>query len=59
MQTVDVQLTIVGGGGVLDPFDGRFLFNSTRSRWSGMQTGIIPADEATYLMARTIGTTVP
>ena len=50
----------VGGGGVLDLFDVRYLFNSTRSKWTGVMTGItVPADGAFYLSARTIGTTVP
>jgi hypothetical protein len=50
----------VNGGGALDFFDGRYIFNSTRSRWTGIMTGIVaPADGATYLSARTVGTTVP
>jgi hypothetical protein len=51
---------VSGGGPVLDFFDWRYLFNSTRSRWTGAQTGIVaPADGATYLMARVIGTATP
>ena len=49
-----------GGGPVLDLFDGRYLFNTTRSRWTGAVTGIVaPADGAIYLMARTVGATTP
>ena len=51
---------VSGGGPTLDFFDGRYLFNSIRSQWTGIQTGIIaPADGATYLMARVIGTSTP
>jgi len=51
---------VSGGGPTLDFFDGRYIFNSTRSRWTGAQTGIIaPADGATYFMARTTGVTTP
>ncbi|MGH7618307.1 MAG: hypothetical protein ACREPM_13875 [Gemmatimonadaceae bacterium] len=51
---------VSGGGPVLDFYDGRYLFNSTRDRWTGAQTGIVPpADGATYLMARAIGTATP
>lgn len=49
-----------GGGPVLDLSDDRFLFNSTRSRWTGAQTGVTaPADGAVYLMGRAIGNTIP
>jgi hypothetical protein len=48
------------GGGALDWFDGRYLFNSMRSRWTGIMTGIVaPADGATYLFARATGTMTP
>ncbi|MGQ0650520.1 MAG: hypothetical protein ACT4P7_23520 [Gemmatimonadaceae bacterium] len=51
---------VSGGGPTLDFFDGRYIFNSTRSRWAGALTGIqAPADGATYLMARTVGATIP
>jgi hypothetical protein len=51
---------VSGGGPVLDFFDGRYLFNSTRSRWTGALTGVVaPADGATYLLARTVGVTTP
>lgn len=49
-----------GGGPVLDFFDVRYIFNATRSRWTGALTGVqAPADGATYLMARTVGVTTP
>lgn len=49
-----------GGGPVLDFFDARYLFNSTRSRWAGALTGVTPpADGATYLMGRTTGNSTP
>jgi hypothetical protein len=51
---------VSGGGPVLDYYDVRYIFNSTRSRWTGAQTGIVaPAEGATYLMARVIGTATP
>lgn len=51
---------VSGGGPTLDFFDGRYIFNSTRSRWTGIMTGIVaPADGATYLMARTVGSATP
>lgn len=51
---------VSGGGPVLDFYDGRYIFNSTHSRWTGAQTGIVaPADGATYLMGRVIGTATP
>ncbi len=49
-----------GGGPVLDLFDGRYLFNTTRSRWTGIGTGItLPADAATYYSARVTGNSTP
>jgi hypothetical protein len=57
---VPVQWWANGGGPVLDYFDVRYIFNSTRSRWTGALTGITaPADGATYVMARTTGTATP
>jgi hypothetical protein len=51
---------VSGGGPVLDFYDVRYIFNSTRSRWTGAQTGVVaPVDGATYLMARAIGNTTP
>lgn len=55
-----VQWWASGGGPTLDYFDGRYQFNSMRSLWTGIMTGItLPADGATYLFARTTGTAVP
>jgi hypothetical protein len=55
-----VQWWASGGGPTLDYFDGRYLFNSIRSRWTGILTGITPpADGATYLFARATGTATP
>ena len=51
---------VSGGGPTLDFFDGRYLFNTTRSRWTGIMTGIVaPTDGAVFLSARTVGTAVP
>jgi hypothetical protein len=51
---------VSGGGPVLDYYDTRYIFNTTRSRWTGAQTGIVaPADGTTYLLARAIGTATP
>jgi hypothetical protein len=55
-----VQWWASGGGPTLDFFDPRYLFNSTRSRWTGALTGgTPPTDGATYLMARATGTANP
>ena len=55
-----VQWWASGGGPTLDFFDGRYQFNSIRSRWTGVMTGIIPpADGATYLFGRATGTAMP
>ena len=54
------QWWVSGGGPTLDMFDGRYIFNSTRSRWTGIMTGITPpADGATYLFARATGSITP
>jgi hypothetical protein len=51
---------VSGGGPVMDFYDARYIFNTTHSRWTGAQTGIVaPADGATYLMGRAIGTATP
>jgi hypothetical protein len=51
---------VSGGGPALDYFDGRYIFNSTRARWTGAVTGITPpADGATYLIGRVSGTITP
>lgn len=48
------------GGGTLDFFGTRSQFNSVRSRWTGIMTGITPpADGATYVFARSTGTMTP
>jgi hypothetical protein len=58
--STQVQWWASGGGPTLDWFDGRYLFNSVRSRWTGILTGITPpADGATYLFARSTGTAIP
>jgi len=55
-----VQWWASGGGPTLDFFDGRYQFNTVRSRWTGIMTGItLPADGATYLFARATGTVTP
>lgn len=55
-----VQWWAGGGGPSLDYADGRYQFNSVRSRWTGIMTGITaPADGATYLFARATGTATP
>lgn len=55
-----VQWWASGGGPTLDWFDARYIFNSVRSRWTGILTGITPpADGATYLFARSTGTALP
>lgn len=57
---IPVQWWASGGGPVLDFFDVRNVFNSTRSRWTGAFTGITaPADGAVYVMARATGTATP
>ena len=54
------QWWVSGGGPTLDMFDGRYIFNSVRSRWAGIMTGVTPpADGATYLFARASGTITP
>jgi hypothetical protein len=51
---------VSGGGPALDFFDGRYIFNGTRVRWTGAATGITtPADGATYLMGRVSGSFTP
>jgi hypothetical protein len=49
-----------GGGATLDWYDVRYLFNTIRSRWTGIATGIIaPVDGATYFSGRATGTVTP
>jgi hypothetical protein len=51
---------VSGGGPVLDLFDGRYIFNATRVRWTGALTGITaPAEGATYLIGRAAGSITP
>jgi hypothetical protein len=58
--SVPTNWWVSGGGPVLDFFDARYIFNSTRARWTGALTGITPpADGTTYLMARAVGATTP
>jgi hypothetical protein len=60
IQGVPTNWWVSGGGPVLDFFDSRYIFNSTRARWAGALTGVAaPADGATYLMARAVGGTTP
>jgi hypothetical protein len=57
---VPVNWWVSGGGPVLDFFDSRYIFNSTRARWAGALTGVTPpVDGAMYRMARTVGVSVP
>ena len=51
---------VSGGGAILDFFDGRFIFYSTRRRWAGILTGVTaPADGSVYYMGRASGTVTP
>ncbi len=51
---------VSGGGPILDYYDGRFIFQSTRRAWAGAQTGITaPTDGSTYLIGRVAGTLTP
>ncbi|AHG88101.1 hypothetical protein J421_0564 [Gemmatirosa kalamazoonensis] len=55
-----VDWWVSGGGPSLDLFDARYIFATTRARWTGARTGITaPADGAVYLMARATGTATP
>ena len=50
----------VGGGGVLDFFDARNVFVSTKRLWAGVMTGITaPSDGLTLHFARTVGVATP
>ena len=40
---VSTNWWVSGGGPVLDFYDARYIFNSTHSRWTGAQTGIVGA----------------
>jgi hypothetical protein len=51
---------VSGGGPILDYFDPRYIFASTRGEWAGIQTGITrPADGQTYQIGRAFGTITP
>lgn len=51
---------VSGGGPILDYFDGRYIFSSTRTEWAGIQTGITrPAEGQTYVIGRAFGTITP
>ena len=57
---VSTNWWVSGGGPVMDFYDARYIFNTTHSRWTGAQTGVVaPVDGATYLMGRAIGNTTP
>jgi len=57
---VPINYAVSGGGPTLDYFDGRYIFNSWRSQWTGAQTGMTaPADGATYLTGRVFGNVTP
>ena len=51
---------VSGGGPILDFYDGRFIFPSTRRAWTGTLPGITaPADGNTFLIGRASGTITP
>jgi hypothetical protein len=51
---------VSGGGPTLDTFDGRFIFNATRVRFTGGNTGIaMPVDGGVHLMGRVNGSITP
>jgi len=51
---------VSGGGPALDTYDARYLFNATRVRFAGAQTGITaPADGSTYVIGRVAGNVTP
>ena len=51
---------VSGGGPILDYFDPRYIFGSTRAEWAGALTGITrPADGQTYQIGRAFGTITP
>ncbi len=51
---------VSGGGPVLDFIDARYIFSSTKVRWTGATTGsTAPSDGSVYLMGRALGTTTP
>jgi hypothetical protein len=51
---------VSGGGAILDFYDARFIFSTTRRLWTGAQTGIVaPTDGSTFLIGRAAGTITP
>ena len=51
---------VSGGGPILDFYDARFIFSTTRRLWTGAQTGITaPTDGSTFLIGRASGTITP
>ncbi len=51
---------VSGGGPILDYFDTRFIFSTTRRLYTGAQTGIVvPTDGSTFLIGRAAGTITP
>ncbi len=51
---------VSGGGPILDFYDPRFIFSTTRHLWTGAQTGIVaPTDGSTFLIGRASGTITP
>ncbi len=51
---------VSGGGPILDYYDIRFIFSSTRRLFAGAQTGITaPTDGSTFLIGRASGTITP
>ena len=51
---------VSGGGPILDYYDGRFIFATTKRAWTGTLPGIVaPADGNTFMVARASGTITP
>ena len=51
---------VSGGGPILDYYDGRFIFASTKRAWTGTLPGITaPAEGNTFLIGRAAGTFTP
>ena len=51
---------VSGGGPILDYYDVRYIFTTTRRLWTGAQTGIVvPTDGSTFLIGRASGTITP
>jgi hypothetical protein len=57
---VSATYWVSGGGPALDTFDGRFIFNATRVRFTGATTGIaMPVDGGQHLIGRVNGSITP